>query len=335
MNQEIMDVSNAPLTASAIRAQVNLIQEVMKGVMQEGQHYGKIPGCGEKPTLLKPGAEKLSMVFRLRPIINNDRDIRIDLLENNHKEIHVYCHVLNMDGVELATGVGSCSTMESKFRYRGGHKIFTGQPCPKEYWDAKKAGDREKIAKLIGVGMSVAKNPETGAWEICELGEKMENQDIADVYNTVLKMAKKRAYVDGILSATGASDIFTQDIEDMNPADLGKSAPPVQTSKPETKEPQEAQVVKKYSDIITLSQGEVGDVLDVQGYLISMTPSTTKAPSSYVVGDLPKEHTFKMTIKAFGPHVQAEPGVLIKFHDVKIGEYQNKKQATAKEAVNG
>ena len=30
----------------------------------------------------------------------------------------------------------------------------------------------------------------------------------------MLKIAKKRAYVDGILSATAASDIFTQDIED-------------------------------------------------------------------------------------------------------------------------
>ena len=39
----------------------------------------------------------------------------------------------------------------------------------------------------------------------------VENPDIADVYNTVLKMAKKRAHVDATLTVTGAADLFTQD----------------------------------------------------------------------------------------------------------------------------
>ena len=46
----------------------------------------------------------------------------------------------------------------------------------------------------------------------------IENEDIADTFNTVLKMAKKRAYVDAVLTATGASDLFTQDIEEGIPA---------------------------------------------------------------------------------------------------------------------
>lgn len=206
--------AGTPLTAAMVREQVNLIQEVMKDVMQEGQHYGKVPGCGDKPTLLKPGAEKLSMTFRLRPIMDNDRDIRIEQLPNGHREVFVYCHVFNMDGVELATGVGSCSTMESKYRYRGGEKIPTGDPVPAAYWNLKKEGKRDEMLSAIGgVGRGVAKID--AIWQICEIGEKMENPDIADTYNTVLKMAKKRAYVDGILSATAASDIFTQDIEDL------------------------------------------------------------------------------------------------------------------------
>jgi hypothetical protein len=75
----------------------------------------------------------------------------------------------------------------------------------------------------------------------CEIGEKMENPDIADTYNTVLKMAKKRAYIDGILSATAASDIFTQDIEDFpedaRPAVIDADASPVAT-KPDVKTPE-------------------------------------------------------------------------------------------------
>jgi hypothetical protein len=44
---------------------------------------------------------------------------------------------------------------------------------------------------------------------------KVENPDIADTYNTVLKMSKKRAYVDAVITACAASDIFTQDAEDL------------------------------------------------------------------------------------------------------------------------
>ena len=46
-----MDVST-PLGVQEILAQVHLIQEVMAKVMKEGEHYGKIPGCGDKPALL-------------------------------------------------------------------------------------------------------------------------------------------------------------------------------------------------------------------------------------------------------------------------------------------
>jgi hypothetical protein len=43
-------------------------------------------------------------------------------------------------------------------------------------------------------------------------GRRIENEDIADVYNTVLKMAKKRSHIDATLTVTGAADIFTQDL---------------------------------------------------------------------------------------------------------------------------
>ena len=46
-------------------------------------------------------------------------------------------------------------------------------------------------------------------------GERVEHDNPADYYNTILKMAKKRAYVDAIITATACSDIFTQDLEEM------------------------------------------------------------------------------------------------------------------------
>lgn len=182
-DSNVVDVNiSEPHSLVEIKRQVNLIQQIMKDVMQEGQHYGVIPGCGKKACLLKPGAEKISLTFKLRPVIGNG-DIIIGNLPNGHKEYTVHCHILNYTGVEMATGIGSCSTMEKKFRYR---KNYTTQ-------------------------------------------KQEENPDIADVYNTVLKMAKKRAYVDGILSATAASDIFTQDLEDM---DMGYKQSPIEAKRP-------------------------------------------------------------------------------------------------------
>jgi hypothetical protein len=202
-------------SANEIQMQVNLIQEVMKKVMKDGTHYGRIPGCGDKKVLLKPGAEKLSLTFHLRPVIDNDRDIRVEQIlgHEGHVEKTVYCHILNSSGLEIATGIGSCSTMESKYRYRGGEKKPTGELVPKEYWNLRKEGQTTEAQQLLG-GPRYGASKIDGVWQICEFGEKMENPDIADTYNTVLKMAKKRAYVDGILSATAASDIFTQDIID-------------------------------------------------------------------------------------------------------------------------
>jgi hypothetical protein len=44
--------------------------------------------------------------------------------------------------------------------------------------------------------------------------KRIENEDIADCYNTVLKIAKKRAHIDATLTVTGAADLFTQDLID-------------------------------------------------------------------------------------------------------------------------
>jgi hypothetical protein len=43
---------------------------------------------------------------------------------------------------------------------------------------------------------------------------RVENENLPDTYNTVLKMACKRALVAAVLNGTAASDIFTQDLDD-------------------------------------------------------------------------------------------------------------------------
>lgn len=66
---------------------------------------------------------------------------------------------------------------------------------------------------LMGQGVGSASTMEKKyRYRKDERGAKIENEDIADVYNTVLKIAKKRAHVDATLTVTGAADLFTQDL---------------------------------------------------------------------------------------------------------------------------
>lgn len=64
-------------------------------------------------------------------------------------------------------------------------------------------------------------NKRTGLVEAEGLGscnsqeKKYREQDAFSITNTILKMAKKRALVDAVLSATRSSGLFTQDIEDL------------------------------------------------------------------------------------------------------------------------
>lgn len=210
-------VEDAPLTAVAVRAQVQLIQEIMRDVMVEGEHFGTIPGCGDKKTLKQPGAEKLAMAFRLAPSYRVEKEH----LGGGHREVTVYCDLLSIaTGRIVGSGVGSCSTMESKYRYRNvADYEVTGDPIPP---DAK---DRKQEYRRQGLGMKKI----DGVWEWVRFTDaaKAENPDIADTWNTVLKMSKKRALVDAVKSTTAASDIFTQDLED-DPENEG-AAPPKAT----------------------------------------------------------------------------------------------------------
>lgn len=201
------------LTSSAanlaeIKNQVNLIQQVMREVMKEGEHYGVIPGCGNKPALLKSGAEKLMLTFRLA----NDLEVQTVELPNFHREYRVKATIYAPSGQRLGTGVGSCSTMESKYRFRTGPIENTGKVVPQEYWTHRESNPAKAQEFLGGKGFSTKK---VGTkYYIVKQGERVEYDNPADYYNTVLKMAKKRALVDAVLTSTAASDIFSQDLEE-------------------------------------------------------------------------------------------------------------------------
>lgn len=63
--------------------------------------------------------------------------------------------------------------------------------------------------------------------------KKYRSQAPYNVVNTVLKMAKKRALIDAVLSATSSSGLFTQDVEDLDlPVESPDNHPPKQRRHP-------------------------------------------------------------------------------------------------------
>ncbi len=198
MNEIIVANNDSRMSVADTVDQVQQIQHLMKEVMISNEHFGVIPGCGNKPSLLQPGAQKLALMFGFAAKYEIEKTIE----QNGHREYEVTCELVNRNtNTIVGQGVGVCTTMEGKFRYRSEN---TGEPVPPEYWDT-----RDK--SLLG-GSGYSPRKVKGQWYI---HHQVDHDNPADYYNTVKKMAKKRAFVDAVLTATAASDIFTQDIEDM------------------------------------------------------------------------------------------------------------------------
>lgn len=197
-NNQLAVAGAEQMAALEVRQQVNQLQYLMQQVLKQGEHYGVVPGTKGKPSLFQPGAEKICLMFKLVPRYHIEKT----QLPGGHREVEVTC-TLYQRGSEIVEGegMGSCSTMERKYRYR--NKWNNGVKTTEE------------------------------------------NPDIADTYNTVLKMAKKRALVDAVKSTTAASDIFTQDVEDLPEWMMGRQAP----QQAPTPDPQPAQEVAPVEDL--------------------------------------------------------------------------------------
>lgn len=230
-------LTKSAVTVEDVTSQYELIVQAMKKVMKDGEHYGTIPGCGTKKTLLKPGAEVLMVLFGL----SCDVEVERFAMQNQHREYECKVTVFAPTGRRLGTGVGSCSTMESKYRFRTGPVELTGKRVPNEYWDLR-SSDPEKALAAIGGKGYVVKKADDNKWYIAMQGERVENDNPADQYNTVLKLSKKRALIDGILNSTAASYLFTQDLEELLEGDDIFASPETgaatsQTASPEAQEP--------------------------------------------------------------------------------------------------
>lgn len=162
------------ITLEEARQRISLLQEFVRDMMIPGQDYGIIPKC-DKPSLFKPGAEKLCDIFGFSKqvdVINRIEDWSTGLF--HYYEVKAIL-TNKRTGLIEAEGVGSCNSNEKKYST---HHVYS-------------------------------------------------------IANTILKMAKKRAFIDAVLSATRTSGLFSQDLEDLEDVEPKGFKGPKQTEKPE------------------------------------------------------------------------------------------------------
>lgn len=213
-----------------------------QGIMIAGIDYGTVPGV-EKPSLLKPGAEKLARVFHYCPIPQ-----ALDAVIDWDKGLIFYRYQMSLVDIEtgktIAVAEGLCSSKEEKYGVRWvtadkvpAHinkatlqtrddtftepefaidaAVTTGKyGHPKDYWA------QFKLAIAAGTATKGSRDKKGGGsyttWTIGGTKYALPNDKVFDQANTICKMAQKRALVAVVLIGCNASGIYTQDVEEMS-----------------------------------------------------------------------------------------------------------------------
>lgn len=275
------------------KSRLEQFQEFIRKYMVEGEDFGLIPGTPKK-SLWKPGADKLCELYGLA-----DSYRVIDRLVDFDRGLFDYeieC-TLSRDGMVIATGLGSCSSFEGKYRWRDSKRVCP--QCGKEtIIKGKKDYGGGWLCFQAKGGCGAKFEDGDAEIENQEIG-RIENDDIATLKNTILKMAKKRAKVDATLSATRSSGVFTQDLGD----DEGKKKPaPVQ--QPQRKS--EAQAPTAMPE----SKNEVGEpICNVCKAAMKFVPageSKTSGKAYPAFWSCPsREHKFTVKDKDWQEHLQS------------------------------
>lgn len=203
--QEV-DVKAVSETLSKVKS----LQATLKNILVENHDYGKIKGCGDKPTLLKPGAEKILMALG----ITSSYEL-IEHTENfEGKGFFAYtvkC-TLQKNGQKITEGLGHANSKEKKWAVES---VFEK--------DLPEGTDKSLLKKKEFDG----KNGKFYKYEI--------DADANSKANTILKMAKKRSQIDAVLTVASLSEIFTQDFDDLPEIEEPTTKPTVEKVKEDIK----------------------------------------------------------------------------------------------------
>lgn len=206
------------MDVTAAVARYRQFVDFMKQVLRDGVDFGIIPGTGSKPTLYLPGAQKIAMFYGMRPeyqLLAQTED-----WEHGFFAYTVQCVLYHRaTGACIGAGIGECNSREEKYYLTAWHGT-TDKPSD------------EVVALRKSQGLGRWRKDDNGRWEWQEREPRPLNQAYS-LPNTLLKMGKKRAYVDAVITAASASEFVTQDLEEMAEFYAGE-APATRPSAPAT-----------------------------------------------------------------------------------------------------
>ena len=158
------------------------LRDMMKAVLHEGTDYGVIPGTN-KPSLLKPGAEKLLQWFGFGHAMER--------VEIEHDPGGARLGVTYRCTVNKAMPDGRVIIVATCEGYAGYDEERFFQTA--EQARAKEENNARKYRRQVNENKCV---------------------EYRAPWNSVIKMSQKRALVGSALQATSGSTLFTQDVED-------------------------------------------------------------------------------------------------------------------------
>ncbi|WP_240421618.1 hypothetical protein [Paenibacillus periandrae] len=195
---ELGSVADFKRRLTDMKAKYDFLQEFFKEIMVKDEDFGVVPGT-QKPTLYKPGAEKLCELYGFAAHVKSKEEER-EFDSGYYRVCYTLQLIHRSSGIIVGEGVGECSTFESKYRYRWVSESKVPAHLEKQdlffelkddWKDGQKTGNTYKQYRI-------------------------PNEDLFSQWNTVLKMAYKRAYVGLTLQCTRSSGIFTQEEAEMD-----------------------------------------------------------------------------------------------------------------------
>lgn len=172
-----------PQYVQETKQQIALLQGLVKDLLIRGVDYGRIPGT-PADSLWDPGASQILGAFNSYP-----GERRILKFEDSARLISfcVEVPIIHREsGQVVTTGIGAASTLETKYKYR-----WVSDPLERGY-------DQESVKTL-------KKKTERG-----KTVYRIPNPEHSELLNTIVKMASKRAEVDGAESLPGVASVLRQ-----------------------------------------------------------------------------------------------------------------------------
>lgn len=175
------------LSPQQVQAQMGAVQSILKKVLTEGTHYGKIPGTNAK-SLFQAGADKLMLAFQLRAEYDVvDKTVeRLDV--GGFISFTVRCRLYHRPtGIFVAESLGNCNSRERKYLTR---TVYPNKASAEE----------------LEIGRREWREGQSGPYEVIVLAV-----DPFEILHTLLTMGKKRAKVGSVREALAASDALEID----------------------------------------------------------------------------------------------------------------------------